>query len=242
MYDLLKPRVTRVVVGNPRKSALLKDGSKSDRIDANKLSEQLYMNNIKSVYHGGRGLRTLKELARSYLTVTKDLTRVMNRLKALYRGWAIPCAGKEVYAPRYRAEWLGKISDPGVGRRAEFNYQQLDSLLLLRQEVRRDLLLEVKKHEAWKLLRQIPGIGPIRAAHGNAIQGPMPRFIYESVGVASRILQAKTKATGAARKPLEGGSLLKCFGQELPTTVISQIEGESTDEVAQRQMRVGVPT
>jgi len=34
----------------------------------------------------------------------------------------------------------------------------------LRQEVRRDLLLEAKKHKAWKLLRQIPGIGPIRAA------------------------------------------------------------------------------
>jgi hypothetical protein len=43
------------------------------------------MNNIKSVYHGEHGLRTLKELARSSLTISKDLTRVMNRLKALYR-------------------------------------------------------------------------------------------------------------------------------------------------------------
>ena len=164
LYDLLKPHVTEVVVCNPRKNALLKDGSKSDRIDARKLSELLYMNNIKSVYHGEHGLRTLKELARSYLTITKDLTRVMNRLKALYRSWAIPCAGKEVYAPRHRAEWLGKISEAGVRRRAEHYYQQLDVLRLLRQEVRRDLLLEAKKHKAWKLLRQIPGIGPIRAA------------------------------------------------------------------------------
>jgi hypothetical protein len=54
------------------------------------------MNNIKSVYHGEHGLRTLKELARSYLTISKDLTRVMNWLKALYRSWGIPCAGKEV--------------------------------------------------------------------------------------------------------------------------------------------------
>jgi hypothetical protein len=103
LYDLLKPHVSGVEVCNPRKSALLKDGSKSDRIDANKLSEQLYMNNIKSVYHGEHGLRKLKELARSYLTISKDLTRVLNRLKALYRSWAIPCAGKEVYAPRHRA-------------------------------------------------------------------------------------------------------------------------------------------
>ena len=38
LYDLLKPRVSGVEVCNPRKNALLKDGSKSDRIDANKLS------------------------------------------------------------------------------------------------------------------------------------------------------------------------------------------------------------
>jgi len=61
-----------------------------------------------------------------------------------------------VYAPRYRAEWLAKISEIGVQRRAEHYYQQLDVLRLLRQEVRRDLLVEAKKHKAWKLLRQIP--------------------------------------------------------------------------------------
>jgi transposase len=164
LYDLLKPHVTEVVVCNPRKIALLKDGSKSDRIDARKLTEQLYMNKLKPVYHGEHGLRTLKELARSYLTITKDLTRVMNRLKALYRSWGIPCAGSEVYAPRHRSEWLSKISEPGVRRRAEHYYQQLDALRALRQEVRRDLMVESKKHKAWKLLRQVPGIGPIRAA------------------------------------------------------------------------------
>jgi len=175
LYDLLKPHVTEVLVCNTRKNALL-NGSKSDRIDARKLSEMLYMNNIKSVYHGQHGLRTLKELGRSYLTITKDLTRVMNRLKALYRSWAIPCAGKEVYAPRYRAEWLAKISEAGVRRRAEHYYQQLDALRALRPEVRRDLLVEAKKHKAWKLLRHIPGIGPIRAALLMAVMQTPHRF------------------------------------------------------------------
>jgi transposase len=88
----------------------------------------------------------------------------MNRLKALYRSWAIPCAGQRVYAPRYRSEWLGKITEAGVRRRAEIYYQQLDALRSLRQQVRRDLLAESGKHGATKLLRQIPSIGPIRAA------------------------------------------------------------------------------
>ena len=39
LYDVLKPRVTKVVVCNPRRNALLKEGNKSDRIDARKLAE-----------------------------------------------------------------------------------------------------------------------------------------------------------------------------------------------------------
>jgi len=96
LYDLLKPHVSEVVVCNPRKNALLKDGSKSDRIDARKLAELLRGNHLKPVYHGEQGLRTLKELARSYLNISKDVTRVMNRLKALYRSWGIACAGTQV--------------------------------------------------------------------------------------------------------------------------------------------------
>ena len=164
LYDLVKPHVTKVVVCNPRRNALLKEGCKSDRIDARKLAELLRAGLLSPVYHGETGLRTLKELSRSYLTISKDLTRVMNRLKALYRSWAIACAGTSVYAPRHRSEWLGKITEAGVRRRAELFYQQLDVLQALRQAVRRDLLAESRKHSATNLLRQIPCIGPIRAA------------------------------------------------------------------------------
>jgi transposase len=164
LYDLLKPHVTKIVVCNPRRNALLKEGSKSDRMDARKLAELLRSNLLRPVYHGEHGVRALKELARSYLTISKDLGRVMSRLKAIYRSWGIPCAGKQVYAPRYRAEWLAKITEAGVRRRAEFYYQQLDALRPMRQQVRQELLAEAKKHGAWKLLRGIPSIGPIRAA------------------------------------------------------------------------------
>src|SRR5882724_10022440 len=164
LYDLLKPHVTKVVVCNPRRNALLKEGNKSDRIDARKLAELLRSNLLRPVYHGEHGVQTLKELSRSYLTISGDLTRVMTRLKAVYRSWAIPCAGKQVYAGRYRSEWLGEITEAGVRRRAEFYYQQLDALRSLRQQVRRELLAESGKHKASKLLCQIPSIGPIRAA------------------------------------------------------------------------------
>ena len=78
LYDLLRPHVARVVVCNPRKNALLKQGNKNDSIDARKLAELLRGNYLKSVYHGENGVRTLRELARSYLTTSKDLTRVIS--------------------------------------------------------------------------------------------------------------------------------------------------------------------
>ena len=119
LHDLLKPHVSRIVVCDPRKAALLKEGNKSDRIDARKLAELLRTNQLKAVYHEEHGIRALKELGRSYLTITKDVTRGMNRIKALYRSWGIPCAGSSVYAPRHRAEWLTKLVEPGVRVRAE---------------------------------------------------------------------------------------------------------------------------
>src|SRR3981189_3143341 len=118
LHALLKPHVSRLVVCDPRKNALLKDGNKSDRIDARKLAELLRGNQLHPVYHGEHGVRMLRELSRSYLTIVKDLSRVMNRLKAVYRSWAIPCAGRDVYYRRHRTQWLGKIRQAGGRGRA----------------------------------------------------------------------------------------------------------------------------
>src|ERR1700681_2043135 len=176
LYDLLQPRVQEVVVCNPRRNALLKEGSKSDKVDARKLADLLRTGMLRPVYHGENGLRTLRELGRSYQTISKDLTRVMNRLKALYRGWGIPCDGTQVYAARAREEWMSKIPQAGVRRRAELLYQQLDGLQALRRNVRPEFLAESRKHKAAKLLRQIPCIGPIRAARLIALMQTPQRF------------------------------------------------------------------
>jgi hypothetical protein len=66
------PHVTQVLVCDPRKNALLKAGNKNDRVDARKLAELLYLNKLNPVYHGEAGVRTLKELARSYLAKKKS--------------------------------------------------------------------------------------------------------------------------------------------------------------------------
>jgi transposase len=196
LYDLLKPRVAKLVVCNPRKIALLKDGNKSDRIDARKLAESLRTNQLKPVYHGENGVRMLRELCRSYLTIVKDLSRVMNRLKAVYRSWAIPCAGRDVYYARHRAEWLGKLQEAGVRRRAEQLYQQLDMLQHLRQQARRELLTESRKHTITAKLRQIPFMGPIRSALAVALIQTPDRFRSKRQLWAYSGLALETRTSG----------------------------------------------
>ena len=199
LYDLLKPRVVKVIVCDPRKNALLKTGNKNDRVDARKLSHLLHAGLLTPVYHGESGVRTLRELARSYLTLTKDLTRVMNRLKALYRSWAIPCAGEKVYSPRHRSAWLEELSEAGVRRRAEQLYQQLDILLQIRREARRELLRESRKHPAHELLRQIPQLGPIRVALLIALVQTPHRFRTKRQLWAYCGLALQTRSSGEYR-------------------------------------------
>jgi transposase len=205
LHDMLKRHVTRVVACDPRKTGLGKIRNRNDRNDARELAELLYRNKVEPVYHGEQSLRTLRELARTYLTITRDLTRVMTRVKAIYRSWGIPCAGQQVYALRHRTEWLAKLSEVGVHRRAEFYYQQFDALAALRQEARRELLVESRKHSAVKLLRQIPSIGPIRAALLVALLQTPHRFRTKRQLWAYIGLALKTYTSGEYR--FEGGQL-----------------------------------
>lgn len=164
LYDLLVRRVCKVVVCNPRKNALLKKGNKSDRIDALKLAELLRGGMLSPVYHGENSTRTLQELGRSYMTLTVDTTRVMSRLKAIYRGQAIAYGGKKLYTRRHRGEWLKQLKQPGLLRRAERLYEELDLLQQLRRQAKQELMVESQKHPVCKRLRTIPYLGPIRAA------------------------------------------------------------------------------
>jgi len=113
----------------------------------------------------------------------------------------VVCSGTTVYAA-HRSEWLAKISEPGVRLRAERFYQQLDLLEPLRQAVRCEFVGESQKHSAVKLLRQIPSIGPIRAALLVALLQTPHRFVpSDSCG---RTAGSPSKLTTAASTYVRG--------------------------------------
>jgi transposase len=159
LHELLQGRVARVVVCDPRKNN--RQGNKNDRIDARELADLLRCDRLSPVFHGATGLRSLRELARTYVVLTKEQTRTMNRIKALYRSYAIACAGQACYGPKQRNTWLAKLPHSCIRERAKVYYEQLDGLRQLRQKVRQQLLAEGKKQSAYRKLRSIPQMGPI---------------------------------------------------------------------------------
>ena len=162
LHDLLVPLVDRVIVcdrrGEPR------SGNKGDQVDADQLSEQLRRGSLRAVYHGSAPRATLKELTRSYANLVEDTTRVMLRLKALFRARGIPAPGTRVYHPAGRAAWLGALADRGARLRAEVLYAELDVLQTLRPPAKAAMVAEARRDPAWGVLHRIPFFGPVRVA------------------------------------------------------------------------------
>ena len=193
LYELLLPHVAEVVVCDPRQLPRHRGENKNDKIDAQQLAQWLRLGVLKPVYHRPTGLRTLRELVRSYRTLVSDATRVMNRLKAIYRARAIAAKGARVYSPRYREGWLKQLREPGVHHRAELLYRELDLLLSPRQEAKKAMLAESRKHAAQKILLSIPTLGAVRVAVLMAVIQTPHRFrrnrklwTYTGLGLVTR--------------------------------------------------------
>ena len=176
LHDVVRPLVTDVVVCDPRHNKLLGAGNKSDRIDAEKLAQLLRNGSLKAVYHNDRGTRELKELVRVYDCLVSDTTRVMNRLKAIYRGRAISYRGHDLYRWEGRAKWLAKLSEPGARQRAELLYEQLAMLKPLRQQAKQLMIKAARQQPAYRYLVTVPLLGPVSVAQIIAIVSTPHRF------------------------------------------------------------------
>ena len=162
LYDLFRKRVKEVVVCDPRKNKLMHVGSKNDRVDSRGLADLLRAGALKPVFHDDWSVKHLKEVVRGYDSLARDITRVKNRIKAIYRGRGIPCAGRSIYNPKNRGEWLDVLKENGARERAEILFLQLEPLEKLRAEAEKKVVREVKKQPATKILLTVPGLGKLR--------------------------------------------------------------------------------
>ena len=174
LHDLLVRLVDRVLVCDRRGKS--RQGNKGDQADADELSELLRRGGLRAVYHGSPHRSTLRELTRTYQNVVEDSTRVMLRLKAMFRARGIKTPGRRVYHPKDRQEWLARLADDGARFRAQTLYAQLDVLRELRPEAKAAMVAEARRDPAWAVLGSIPFLGPVRVALILAIMRTPWRF------------------------------------------------------------------
>jgi len=191
LHDLLVPLVDRVIVADRRGTSA--QGNKGDQADADQLSDLLRLGALRAVYHSSPHRETLRELARAYTNLVEDSTRVMQRLKALFRARGIPTPGKQVYHSAQQAQWVARLGGPGVRCRATALYAELEVLRAWRPRVKAALLAEARKDPAWGVLRTIPFLGPVRVAQLLATMQTPWRFrtkrhlwAYAGLAVVSR--------------------------------------------------------
>ncbi len=162
MHDLLLPVVDRVVVCDQRGER--RQGNKGDRMDAAVLADRLRRGELRPVYHGSHERVALQELTRAYTNLVEDGTRVMQRLKALFRARGIRAPGKRIYHPSAREEWLARLPERGVRFRAGALYRELDVVRELRPQAKAAMVAEARRDPAWAVLISIPFFGPVRVA------------------------------------------------------------------------------
>jgi len=205
LHDLLTPHAERVVVCNVRGKSEVTN--KSDRIDADRLSDLLRLGSIKTVYHGAGTLLTLKELVRSYTNLVEDATRVMLRIKALFRARGIRTPGTSVYRPSTRKQWLDRLEQRGTRMRAASLLTELDVLQELRPKAKAAMIAEARRQAGWKVLRSVPFLGPVRVAEILAFMGTPWRFRtkrqawpYVGLAVVTRSSADRELADGKLRR------------------------------------------
>jgi transposase len=169
LYQLLKPLVSSVTVCETRHNKLIGAGNKSDDQDAETLARLLRLGELKAVYKGDGQQQQLRELFRAYDNLVEDATRLQNRLKSLYRGRGIDCAGHHLLRQDQREQWLAKLPEAAARFRAESLLKELDLVQQLRKEAKSRFLAECKPAADYAVLLKLPGIGPVRAASLMAI-------------------------------------------------------------------------
>jgi hypothetical protein len=81
-----------------------------------------------------------------------------------------------VYYKRNREQWITRLGEPSLRIRAQFLFDELEPLKALRRAAKKVMLKEARRHKAFKILSEVPTLGPIRIAQIIAAVGAPHRF------------------------------------------------------------------
>jgi transposase len=160
LYEILSPHVSEMVVFRTE----WKPGPKNDKIDAHGLADRIRTGKVgRGVYKDARQFRALRELARTYTMVTRDVARTKNRLKSFYRSRGVACTGQATYSSHQRLK-RARLLPLATRRSVDLLGRELDALMELKAEAKTAMVRESHRHKVARILETAPGFGAVRVA------------------------------------------------------------------------------
>jgi transposase len=89
LYVELKDYVDKIIICDPYRNSLLKEGPKNDPKDASELCRLLRAGLIKEIYHSNDENYKIRKLVSSYNDLIKAGVRARNQLSAIYRAYGL---------------------------------------------------------------------------------------------------------------------------------------------------------
>ena len=162
LYVELREDVDKILICDPRRNHLLKEGCKTDKIDSVKLVKLLKAGLLKEVYHSTDDYIYLRRLVSSYEDLVNTIVRIKNQKSAVLR-----------LEGRSKNETLPESSPLFTNFIYEDKSQIVEMLEKRKKLYEHEFEKCSKKYKEIKLLKDIPGIG-----------------LISSVKIASRVVDA----------------------------------------------------
>jgi len=204
LYRNLRHDADEVSVADPRRNAYIaKDGDKSDPIDAHKLGELMQGGFIKPVHHSTDDRRAaFKALVLFYHQRVRERVARANRLIGALRGQGIVVCENHFADDRRRLALLAALPrEKMLQLRIQTLLADYDHAVENECRVARELRRRADKIEMIRRLRELPGIGPVRAATFYALIDTPFRFrsksaLHKYMGIG---LQRRSSGRGRER-------------------------------------------
>jgi transposase len=200
MYDLLAELdgVELVELAHPQKVRAIAEAKiKTDKIDSHILAQLLRADLIPAAYIPGKRTRSYKEMLRQRVFLVRMRTRLKNRIHVLLDRLHIPFPSITDIFGKRGTTYLRKLNLPGVdGEILREDLELLEVFNKLVKEAEQEIASLLGDDPQVKLLRTIPGLGPILAAVVAMEIDQIERFIGPSKLASYAGLVPSTYASG----------------------------------------------
>ncbi len=181
--QVANPFVTQVITCDPRENALIyKSPYKKDKVDTRKLCKLLRLGELHHVYQPENDDRAIfKAAAQHYIDLRNQLTRVKQKIKAMYRHWGIIDVFTDaVYSNSGRDEYLGQVKHFPVREQLLRLYYLMDQTEAMRKSSLKSMKQLGRKYAEIREFVKIPGIADINAHIFDAFIQTPDRFAKRS--------------------------------------------------------------